>query len=142
MRKFFVHAIFWRRDFGFAPIICVAAINFVQELSKSELSSRFLGRLKICVGWLKICRVWKVVTKKIEILVRRNWEFLSVTIKFVSKNHAISAEDQLAMILGERVKQSITIFGFDSWPKVTFTNRAAIPCAGGPTLRQSYLLDE
>ena len=44
----------------------VDAIVFVQKSSKSELSSQFLGRLKIRIGCLKICRVLKVVTKQVK----------------------------------------------------------------------------
>ena len=56
---------------------------------------------------------------------------MNVTIKFVLKNYLISFENQLYTTLGKGVDRSVKIFGREFWPKVTFTNPAAVPCVGG-----------
>ena len=103
MRKHFRR----RVNFGDAKIlekkVWVVAIVFVNKLSKSELSSRFSGRLKILQGL-----EGRLETS--EVPIWRSCEFLSVTMKFVSKNHPRCPKNQLSMIFGGGVKRSITIF--------------------------------
>ena len=94
--------------------IWVVTIVFVNKSSKSELSSRFSGRLKSLQdleGDHETC----------EVPIWRSCEFLSVTIKFVSKNYRFYPNNQLSMIFGEGVKVLLPIFGFDFGPKVTFS---------------------
>ena len=96
MRKF-------RRRENFRKNNWALAIDFVKKSSKSELSSRFLNRLKILQdleGHHETC----------EVPIWRSCEFLSVTMRFVSKNHPRCPKNQLSMIFGGVVKKSISIF--------------------------------
>ena len=96
-----------RENFGDAKIlgknVWVVAIVFVKKSSKSELSSRFSGRLKILQGL-----EGRLETS--EVPIWRSCEFLSVTMKFVSKNHPRCPKNQLSMIFGGGVKKAIWIF--------------------------------
>ena len=82
--------------------------------------------------------------KTSEMLIWGSSDFVNVIVRFVSKNYPEYLEIQLSTPLVEGVKESITIFGFESWPNVIFTNRAAVPCAGGSYILsvRSYVLME
>ena len=114
-----VAKIFRRREnFGDAKIsqkkVWVVAIVFVKKSSKSELSSRFSGRLKILQGL-------EGHDETCEVPIWRSCDFLSVTMIFVSKNHPRCPKNQLFMIFGGGVKKSISIFFFTFAPKLTCT---------------------
>ena len=103
MTKFFRR----RENFGDAKIleqkIGVVAIAFVKKSPKSELSPRLSGRLKILQGL-----EGRLETS--EEPIWRSCEFLSVTVKFVSKNHPRCPKNQFSMIVGGGVKKLISIF--------------------------------
>ena len=92
-----------RRAKSFQNLIRVDAVDFVKKHPKSELSSRFFGRLKILQaleGRLETC----------EVPIWRSCEFLSVTSRFVSKSYPRCPKIQLSMIFGGGVNKSISIF--------------------------------
>ena len=107
-----------RKKFGDAKIlekkVRVVAIDFVKKSSKSQLSSRFFGRLKI-LQHLEGCHASS------EVPIWRSYEFLSVTSRFVSKNYPRHSEIQLSMIFGGGVNKSISIFFLTFGPKLTCT---------------------
>ena len=114
-----VAKIFRRREnFGDAKIlekkVWVVAIVFVKKSSKSELSSRFSGRLKILQGL-------EGHDETCEVPIWRSCDFLSVTMKFVSQNHPRCPKNQLSMTFGGGVKNSISIFFLTFGPKLTCT---------------------
>ena len=90
--------------------VWVVAIDFVKKSSKSELSSRFFGCLKI-LQHLEGCHASS------EVPIWRSYEFLSVTSRFVSKNYPKHSEIQLSMIFGGGVNKSISIFFSSFGPK-------------------------
>ena len=107
-----------RENFGDAKIlekkVRVVAIVFVKKSSKSELSSRFFGRLKILQdleGHHETC----------EVPIWRSCEFLSVTMTFVSKSYPRCPKIQLSRIFGGGVEVLQTIFFLTFGPKLTCT---------------------
>ena len=113
-----VAKIFRRREnFGDAKIlqkkVWVVAIVLVQKSSKSELSSRFSGRLKILQGL-------EGHDETCEVPIWRSCDFLSVTMIFVSKSHPRCSNNELSMIFGGGVKKSISILFLNFWPKLTY----------------------
>ena len=114
-----VAQIFRRREnFGGAKIfekkIWAAAIIFVKKSSKSELSSRFFGRLKILQDL-------EDHHETCEVPIWTSCEFLSVTTTFVSKSYPRCPKNQLSMIFGGGLKKSISIFFWIFGPKLTCT---------------------
>ena len=103
-----------RPELNFEKKVWVVAIVFVKKSSKSELSSRFSGRLKILQGL-----EGRLETS--EVPIWRSCEFLSVTSRFVSKNYPRHSEIQLSMIFGGGVNKSISIFFLTFGPKLTCT---------------------
>ena len=105
-----------RENFGDAKIlqkkVWVVAIVFVKKSSKSELSSQFSGRLKILQGL-------EGHHETCEVPIWRSCELLSVTMRFVLKNHPRCPKNQLSMIFGGGVKKLISIFVFIFGPKLT-----------------------
>ena len=110
--------ILFRKNFGEAKLFekknWVVAIDFVKKSSKSELSSRFFGRLKILQdleGHHKTC----------EVPIWRSCEFLNVTSRFVSKDYPRCPKIQISMIFGGGAKMVQTIFVLTFGPKLTCT---------------------
>ena len=96
----------------FQNLVRVDAVDFGKKSSKSELSSRFFGRLKILQdleGHHESC----------EVPIWGSCEFLSVTSRFVSKNYPRHSEIQLSMIFGGGVNKSILTFFVIFGPKLT-----------------------
>ena len=93
-------------------LVRVDAVDFGKKYPKSELSSRFFGRLKILQdleGHHETC----------EVPIWRSCEFLSVTSRFVSKNYPRCPKIQISMIFGGGVKVVQTIFLLTFGPKLT-----------------------
>ena len=114
-----VAKIFRRREnFGDAKIfeqkVWVVAIVFVKKSSKSELSSRFFGRLKI-LQYLEGHR------ETSEVQIWRSCEFLNVTMTFVSKSYPRCPKIQLSMTFGGGVKVVQTVCFLTFGPKLTCT---------------------
>ena len=93
----------FRQRENFRKKVWVVAIVFVKKSSKSQLSSRFSGRLKISQGL-------EGRLKTSEVPIWRSCEFLSVTMTFVSKTYPRCPKIQLSRIFGGGVKKSISIF--------------------------------
>ena len=104
----------FRRRENFGKKVWVVAIVFVKKSSKSELSSRFSGRLKILQGL-------EGHDETCEVPIWRSCDFLSVTMIFVSKNHPRCPKNQLSMIFGGGVKKSFSIFFLIFGAKLTCT---------------------
>ena len=104
----------FRRRENFEKKVWVVAIVFVKKSLKSELSSRFSGRLKILQGL-------EGHDETCEVPIWRSCDFLSVTMIFVSKNHPRCPKNQLFMIFGGGVKKSISSFFLTFGPKLTCT---------------------
>ena len=92
-----------RRAKFFQNLVRVDAVDFGKKSSKSELSSRFFGRLKILQdleGQHETC----------EVPIWKSCEFLSVTSRFVSKSYPRCPKIQISAIFGGGVNKSISIF--------------------------------
>ena len=113
-----------REDFGDAKIlekkVWVVPIVFVKKSSKSELSSRFFGRLKILQGL-----EGRLETS--EVPIWRSCEFLSVTSRFVSRNYPRHSEIQLSMIFGGGINQVDLNFFLDFWVKTDLQLFGSLP---------------
>ena len=92
----------------------IVAMISVKFSSKSGLSSRFFGRLKILQGL-----EGRLETS--EVPIWRSCEFLSVTMKFVSKNHHRCPKNQISTTFGGGVQKSTSIFFLIFGPKPTCT---------------------
>ena len=94
--------------------VWVVATIFVKKSSKSELSSRFLSRLKILQDL-------ESHHETCEVPISRSYAFLSVTMTFVSKSYPRCPKNQISMTFGGGVQESISIFFLTFGPKLTCT---------------------
>ena len=104
----------FRRRENFGKKVWAIAIVFVKKSSKSELSSRFFGRLKILQDL-------EDHHETCEVPIWTSCEFLSVTTTFVSKSYPRCPKIQLSRIFGGGVKVLQTIFFLTFGPKLTYT---------------------